>query len=559
MRERFLKGLLLGLVITLIIGIVLPITIFSDNSDEFTIGFWSGLSHYICWLGIICLSFGVVVAILPSIVADRILSIGFVFASLIYIQGFILVWNYGLLDGNDIDWWSLGAPLWIDIAVWIALVVLGMFFWRRFNSFYNTMLFVLLFLAVSNIFIAYPKISKRLISPSQFSDAKSLFELSPDRNVIQIVLDAFESPAFDYILKQDSNYNEMFEDFTYFRDSLASFPTTAASIPVILSGRVYDNSIPIKDFLSDALPHSLPSFLRDNGSQVSLVTLSHYCQFIKSDLCLPLDQVNQRDFSKIEQLQYARLLDLSLFRALPHPLKPFIYNDQLWFLERFMQSRKGPPSHINSIEFVNLFERQVKIGQAKSAYTFIHLLIPHTPLALDRECNYTKKFSRLTPPNLAEQSRCALFLTNKILVRIKELGLWENSMVVISADHGVRVNFGHYKKIKGIPDIAKALPILLVKPFGKHGHLKRSNAPGMLLDLSNTIATELGLAHNFPGSSLFELKEGQKRERIFRHYSWKHEFWEKDFLPPMTEYVVNGDSWNVASWSRSEPLLDVKQ
>ena len=127
-------------------------------------------------------------------------------------------------------------------------------------------------------------------------------------------------------------------------------------------------------------------------------------------------------------------------------------------------------------------------------------------------------------------------------------------MVVVSADHGVRVNFGHYKKVKGIPDIAKGLPLLMIKPFGKRGPLEVSKAPAMLLDLPRTIAASLGVEKEFPGFSLFDLKPEEKRVRIFHNYSWKHEFWEKDFLPPMTQYLIDGDSWKVDTWKKGSEL-----
>ncbi len=92
---------------------------------------------------------------------------------------------------------------------------------------------------------------------------------------------------------------------------------------------------------------------------------------------------------------------------------------------------------------------------------------------------------------------------------------------------------------------------MLVKPVNSTGTLSISDAPVTLGDIPKTIADSYGIANNFSGESILDSTSSDERTRLFYEYDWMNDDWDKQYLPPMTEYQINGFSWDPASWKPS--------
>jgi hypothetical protein len=99
------------------------------------------------------------------------------------------------------------------------------------------------------------------------------------------------------------------------------------------------------------------------------------------------------------------------------------------------------------------------------------------------------------------------------------------------------------------------LPLILVKPFSGEGEMVISDAPVCLADIPATVASELALPSDFPGISMFAVKETDNRERRYLQYDWEQEFINNEFLPPMKEYCAAGFSWYAESWRMTGKVL----
>ena len=74
----------------------------------------------------------------------------------------------------------------------------------------------------------------------------SMFELSRTRNVIHIVLDAFQSDVFGEILAEERpKLDRSLSGAVFFANHTGAFPTTIASMPAMLTGKVYRNDRPL--------------------------------------------------------------------------------------------------------------------------------------------------------------------------------------------------------------------------------------------------------------------------------------------------------------------------
>jgi hypothetical protein len=104
---------------------------------------------------------------------------------------------------------------------------------------------------------------------------------------------------------------------------------------------------------------------------------------------------------------------------------------------------------------------------------------------------------------------------------------------------------------------AAGLPMVLVKRINGSGPLAVSDAPVCLGDIPRTVADELGLDARFPGLSMFSVREGERRERVYRGFVGPQE--DVDYLAPLYEYAVNGFAWDDESWSETGKVYYARQ
>jgi len=303
-----------------------PAYIYYTNSLEFNFSF-SWIIYHLAGIALaLILLTGGVVFLFRKKHFNRVISLLFVIALLSWIQGNLLVWNYGPLDGREIHWgqkWVLGL---VDGALWILSIVLsqvkpGFFakYARRASMAFIAIQAVSLTLAI----VQAPKI------PSfkyYYIDESTKFSFSAQENAVVLMLDTYQSDIFQEIINEEPRYKEMFRGFTYFRNTLSAAPKTYTSVPSFLTAHIYDNSVPMQDFLEEAYlsGSSLPKVLKDNGFRVELYPYpsTEKTIYFSEDVA---SNIKRRSSQRVVWGQLGFLVDISLFRQVPHYIKPYIY------------------------------------------------------------------------------------------------------------------------------------------------------------------------------------------------------------------------------------------
>ena len=102
-----------------------PYTIFSGNEAEFSAPFWP-LVRPLLWAGAgIALALIAIGLVLPTKVFGAYVALLFAVGIVIWIQGNFLVADYGAFTGVAIDWTVESWRNPYEIALWIAVPVLG--------------------------------------------------------------------------------------------------------------------------------------------------------------------------------------------------------------------------------------------------------------------------------------------------------------------------------------------------------------------------------------------------------------------------------------------------
>ena len=232
----------------------------------------------------------------------------------------------------------------------------------------------------------------------------------------------------------------------------------------------------------------------------------------------------------------AQLLDLSLFRHAPHGVKARIYRDDRWLFQQWIEARRGAVatawrSFGDTVFLQEFTSRITAAGDAPlNPASFLHLITPHPPISTDAECVYPGRRLRLTRAGYLAQAQCALRVVRTLLDRLRDLGLYDRSAIIVTSDHGLALFPAADHPLRGIGSPAgrslrtiesDATPLLLIKPFGAQGPLQTSDAPTAITDLPATLLDLAGLPNTLEtGTSALALDPARPRERTYAYHSW---------------------------------------
>lgn len=564
---RWPAALAIALLFPFTLAFFSPAQIYFGNPFEFSFSFTAAFPLLFLLAASMAAILFLLFRLLRGRWREKALALVFALGLLLWLQGNFLLRDYGPLDGREIAWGKSGLPGLVDGALWALVIVLALALSRpacRLARRVAPALLLVQLLAVGFQGWRAPRVEG---FATLALDPVDRFLFSRDRNVIILVLDAFQSDAFQEIIRRDASYGEIFRDFTYFRNNLGGFNGTYFSVPLILTGRYWRENEAIEDYKREAyLSDSPPFVLKSKGYDVGLYPLQK--PGILYDRRVASNFVSRKNLSRKE---LAFLIDLALFRQLPQVLKKKIYNDQLWFLSRLFdeappprtkwrrRSGRIPIQQLNQdLQRMEEFESGLKLT-GRPVFKYWHWQGVHRPLARNENCEYVKlTFSRA---NYLGQARCVLKLVGRFLAGLKKAGIYDRSLIFVLGDHGVtHENLGILaerspgvwaleEKDDPITKIRRgAIPLLLVKRFAAvQPQMKVSDAPSTLADIPRTVFAELGMPTRVPGISLFDLRQGQERSRPFYAISGKG--LKHHTLKP---FRIDGFSWFPESW---QPLF----
>ena len=225
------------------------------------------------------------------------------------------------------------------------------------------------------------------------------------------------------------------------------------------------------------------------------------------------------------------LYKFTAFRYLPHILK-----QHFWFYSAEFDQYKTMSSDGNAEIYPAdniwlyklLKDKGISIDNAGKSYKVIHTDGAHPPYTLDENLEISEE----TATGVTE-TKASLRIVYEYIRQLKELEVYDNTLLFITADHGERFS---------VP----TSPFFLVKPFNSRGGITNTNAPICNGDILATVMDTLGLYEDEKyGRSIFQIPENDQRIRQYFYYTWD-DTWDANYLPRMTEYYVmpEGNNWD---------------
>jgi hypothetical protein len=548
-RSSLVKaGSIIGIALLPILTLVLfgSFNLYAGNPDEFA----SGFSQVLPLLLAVCLA-GTLVLAVPGLLLrgsarQRYLCLLLGLGVLLWLQGNFMPGDYGVIDGRGIEWQAFAGAAWVDILLWLSVIVIAFVFHRQLIALALPVSLVLVLIqsvAAVQLVLGSDEDLWQANGTATAEPPEGIFHYSRQHNIVHLVLDNFQTDVFEELV-EELDLDRHFEGFTLFREAAAVAPYTAMAIPSIFHGRVYDGSESVDAFFRSAMEDGFHARLHDEGYRVNLSVLQSMANG-PHDHHYRIPGVHAASPGAIARSEAALLMDVSLFRHSPHLTRNWIYNDHNWRVRQWTSEAEVLPISFAHKHFFGEYTDRIEARLDGPAYHFIHLWPPHPPYVTTATGAYAGEVLPNEREHYLDEARAIVQYTVDFLERLRSLGLYDDALILIHSDHG-----GAFE-----PEFTptRMLSLMAVKPPQADGVLETSSAPVSLGDVAATVLTLTDIDPSWPGRSVFDV--GEQDQRV-RHYS----FWHGEDNRQLGRVLIDGSLYTAESYTYTDSIeVDVER
>lgn len=460
-----------------------PLVMYATNTDDLRFDLGTILAPL---LGIFALFFAGLAAVLSGLfflfgalrrlaVYKIITAVVFVIFAATYVQGNFLAGNLPALDGSAIDWSAHTTDNIITLAVWIVLLALMILALvkceldsvMKFAALLSAAIFVMLSVSLVSVLVKNDAFHNK---GAFISTAEGLNGASTDKNFYIFMVDSQSAAEFSEVIS-DEEFNNAFDNFTYYPDTLSTFAYTRDSLPFILSGELNLNEQDFGDYTKSALNHSLLfEELDERGYEFYLYSneLSWYGSrgFDIKNAANKNCKCNFRLFFN----QEARYVS---FKYLPYAFKKYSDIENMDFNRAIETNETEEAYDWRNDALYDGFNNSVIETSSAPQFRLIHAEGAHVPLDMDENLN------RIENGTYLQKTKATAKLIAAFIENLKRAGVYDNSAIIILSDHG-------YQPASGAPEnyiLSRFNPLLMIKGFGERHDFAVSDKPVSYLDL----------------------------------------------------------------------------
>ena len=513
-----------------------PLRLFFLNRDHFNFDAALLTAACLCMFAVLTLALLLLVSQLNSQFATIFRNSLFAITITLFVYDNVLYFLVPELDGEARAVTSPFLYL-IDFAI-VAVIVVSFFknLFARTTSLSNVLYFVVLVAAIQMvvaILLAESPLAERDVN------APPRVALSKELNVIHVLFDTLQSTEFS-AARAKLESDDAFDGFTWFKNTLGVGWSTTLTLPSIFTGEMHDEGTIGKYYRGEE--RTFLDALSDNDIEINVyrsnvipVPKGATSQHIKALARLSPKSI----FDNSEEI--GQLFDLFLIRVMPFVFKEFFLADYQFFFGSLFSRGETWGNDLGRLELTN-FKNSLFVDpspDARQKYYYLHLIYPHPPYSHNEDCTLADPDSvGGGDEQFAIEISCAVRDFAEFLNRLRELGVYDETLIIFHADTGGPPI--HVESLKGteLPrNVFNGLPfpMLAVKPLGARGRLVESDLPASIVDIPNTIVGDLEFPREFGGVDLFSDRDLRGRQRRFG------------------DFVVDEDPFAAESWSKYEP------
>lgn len=268
----------------------------------------------------------------------------------------------------------------------------------------------------------------------------------------------------------------------------------------MLTGKKVDASIPVNDWFynvwTDSDTISFYEKLREKDYVVNVYSpdTHHLCGTNDVEIfntCFSNVTNSSRTADVFYKLLFKTMTKMSCYRMAPEMLKNAFYTAGSEYAD-IITYEDDVIWHNNADFYSGLLEQGLTVDKGANYFIVQHLLGTH---------EYTTTADCVQSPKttLEDTVRGCMVMVEEYLNQLKQLGVYDDSTIIITADHG---------------DMVDSQVIFYIKePGANRERAAETNAPISLHELRPTLAQAAGLDPSLFGQTIYEFSENQQRER----------------------------------------------
>ena len=563
--QRLILSVIVSAFVVFTLFVVAPYEIISASKGSLAFGLrdlWQPIAMYATALAA---AIAVVLTLLRGRAFNAALILTFCFGVCCYVQAMFLNTGLPSADGNAIIWTDYQGPAAVSAVVWLLILVVPLML-SKLNrkaaqglaAIVSVALVIVQGVGVASLFAELETVpvvdGKTVYTADQYTlTEQGMFTVSPKSNVIVFCLDTYDT---NVLLRIQQVAPELFDEltgFTWYQDSVGSMIPTRYGAPFLFTGTFPDPEKEVHDFLVDR--HERASFLADMYD-------ANYSIGLYTDTTgtasMPEDRTRELVYDKTininppeedqpsvldERGMIKAMATCALYRDLPWLAKPFcwFYTDEInkgmAVKDESLPPDLTPYTIDDAAWFVKLKNRGLSIDPEADgyagAYRFIHLLGTHGPYIINAKGEHIEGFS-----DLETVAQGSLYMVDEYIRMLKELGVYDQSTIIITADHG-----DWY--LTRVPLTVPTSPIMIVKPaYAPDEPMQISKAPISAYDVLPTCMAGIdGTDVEKYGRPVWDYTEGEERDR---RYIMTTSTGVRD--DKWLEYSITGDVLDMQNW-----------
>ncbi|WP_251158653.1 sulfatase-like hydrolase/transferase [Caniella muris] len=565
---RWLPRLLLALVawgcLVYTLGVVTPLEIVATSLDSFTFGVGPLFGPLVGFA--VALAAGG--ALLLSLVRGRGFTVAVsVVAALsvaCFVQSAFLNTGLPVADGKAVAWEDYTKITLVSSLVWVALVAgaaaLALLKGRSAKTAACVLSVVLV--AVQSVGLVTTWNEQQQVldaaeSQSTVWDGKPLvttegmYELSGKDNVVMIVLDTLDNSFIDkHTLVRYPDALDGFTGFTRYANTSGVMIPTRYAMSSLVTGQNLDDGDEVWDNAKIAEWYSeenLVDAMRGAGYGVN-VYATDMPQGTAS-LVGRVGNVHRVDLEAPFWPTVTELWKCSLYREAPWALKPpfwFYSGDVVGSLVGEGDAGDKTPFKLDDAAMLDTLRTTgLSVGDTvegeKGTYRLIHMSGAHSPITLSVDGERVEEGTT----DLVDQIRGSLKIVQAYLDELKRLGVYDDTTVIITADHG--------EWYLADEIFEPSSPFLMIKPAqsaeADAEPLKVSHAPVSQRDLPATLLKIMGdEGYGEWGRAIDEIGEDEQRTRLYNATSV---IGDRHVYTAIKEWAITGDVNDWSAWEKT--------
>lgn len=446
-------------------------------------------------------------------------------AVLFYLQGVVLNGDLGTLDGTEFDWHDVKDEAYKNLWIWVialgVMLVLGIVLPTEAIKTGGIIICAALVFAQGSALVM-TWVPKDRSTPNYQLSGEDQFEFSTDENIIVITLDQVSPLIFEEALAADPELEPIFKDFVYYNNMSSAYSFTFPSMMFLYTGQYFDTTVPTREAVYNAWhsesAENYYNVLHEKGYQVNLFVESNYAALGCENMLGKADNIVEAGRLLMNIELFNQIMDMSLFRYMPTMLKNHfcVSTGGIVDLSTYVGAEK---MRIN-YDFLSSLEKEgLTLTDEHNVYNWYHMQGAHFPYVVD----YNGYLCDEEDTDRETQLHGYLVALRAFFEELKEIGVYDDATIIVSADHGYFECF--------------QAAFLIKLPGQEFDEMQLTSAPVAQEDIMPTILYLLGEDYTDYGTTVFDWNEGDYRMRTTRVWGYMTSY-------PEVEWIGNLNQWD---------------